>query len=148
MILMIIIMASDIDLLLFIKSIHPLTVMYHMPCSFLSLLSSFPTTIKANYLLCGVCQTWPKHFTCLIIFNPPKHFQEVSTIIIYILQVEKQRYTELGNLLKVTSRKMEPGINQVCLSPELHSKNICGTNIWLKSVYFSHRPCSCFSPVF
>ena len=56
--------------------------------------SSFPTTVKANYLLCRVCQPWPKCFTCLIIFNPPKHFQEVSIIIIYILQVEKQRDTQ------------------------------------------------------
>lgn len=57
-------------------------------------ISGFPTTIKANYLLCGVCQTWPKCFTCLIIFNPPKCFQEVSIIIIYILQVEKQWDTQ------------------------------------------------------
>ena len=55
--------------------------------------SSFPT-IKANYLLCGVCQTWPKYFTCLIIFNPSKRFQEVSITIIYMLQVEKQWDTQ------------------------------------------------------
>ena len=52
-------------------------------------------------------------------YNYHLHFTSGKTV----------RYTEIDNLLKVTSRKMEPGINQVCLSPEPHSKNICGMNI-------------------